>query len=32
MKVAALFCYALNMEHILEYTKIKDNDDAYGGS
>lgn len=32
MKVTALFCYALNMERIFEYTKIKDNDDVCGGS
>lgn len=32
IKVTALFCYALNMEHIFEYNKIKDNDDVCGGS
>ena len=32
IKVTALFCYALNMEHIFEYTELKDNDDVCGGS
>lgn len=29
MKVTALFCYVLNMEHIFRYTEIKDNDYVY---
>lgn len=27
MKIAALFYYALNLEHIFAYTEVKDNDE-----